>query len=49
MAFCGHYVDGEDAQTEITGNAEWVDNNIPEDINMMFAIAENMADWEDTE
>ena len=49
MAFCGHYVDGEDAQYEITGNAEWVDNNIPEDINMMFAIAENMADWEDTE
>ena len=49
MAFCGHSYDGEDAQYEITGNADWVDDNIPVDINATFAIAENMSYWEDTE
>jgi len=49
MAFCGQFFDGVDAQFDITGNADWVDASIPAEINEMFAIAEHMAEWEDTE
>jgi hypothetical protein len=46
MAFCGRYTLGEDDQHEIQGDSTWVDENIPGEINEMFAIAENMSTWE---
>lgn len=48
MAFCGKWSSefGND-QYEISGNAAWVKENIPEDIDEMFAIAEGMEMWED--
>jgi hypothetical protein len=49
MAFCGRYADGFDDYHEIKGNADWVEANIPAEINEVFAIAESMAMWEDEE
>ena len=49
MAFCGQYFDGEDAEFKIDGDADWVDANIPQDINEAMGIAEAMAEREDTE
>lgn len=48
-AFCGRYRNSSNSCHDITGNSDWVDTNIPEDINNMFAIAENMAEWEQEE
>ena len=48
MAFCGKWTsDNGNEQYEISGNAEWVKENIPEDIDEMFGIAEGMEMWED--
>ena len=44
-AFCGQYVDGSDETYGIDGNWEWVRNNIPESIDLEFAISENMKEW----
>ena len=44
-AFCGRYVDGSDETYGIDGNWEWVRNNIPESIDLEFAISENMKEW----
>ena len=44
-AFCGRYVDGSDETYGIDGNWEWVQNNIPESIDLEFAISENMKEW----
>lgn len=44
-AFCGRYVDGYDETYEIQSNWEWVQNNIPESIDLEFAISENMKEW----
>lgn len=49
MGVCGRYTDGDDDYYEIEGDAEWVQENIPGDINDMFSITDNMADWEDEE
>ena len=49
MAFCGRYNEGDDDQYEIKGNSDWVDGNIPQEINDMFAISESMSDWEEEE
>ena len=49
MAFCGRYKDGEDDQHEIKGDSDWVEENIPQEINEEFAIAANMSDWESEE
>lgn len=49
MSFCGRYLDGDDDCYEISGNAEWVQENIPEDIDQMFGIAESMMEWEPEE
>lgn len=47
MAFCGQW-DSEfgEQHYDITGNAAWVKENIPEDIDEMFSIAESMEMWE---
>lgn len=47
MAFCGKWENGNDECYNITGNSEWVDNNIPDDINETFEISEQMAQWEE--
>lgn len=47
MAFCGIYEDGEENHYDITGNAEWVRENIPADIDEMFDISGSMEMWED--
>lgn len=46
MAFCGHYFDGEDAEFRIPSKSADAEKAIPEDIDEMFAIVENMAEWE---
>ena len=48
MSFCGHYTtDGGDEYYEITGDSDWVEENIPSDMNEVFSISESMAEWED--
>lgn len=49
MAFCGSYEDGNDTCFDITGNSDWVKENIPGDIDEIFAISENMEIWEEEE
>ena len=49
MAFCGAYQDGSEAYYEIQGDSNWVQENIPSDIDEMFAIAESMEMWEEEE
>ena len=49
MGFCGKYEDGEDDYYDITGDSEWVKENVPADIDECFAISESMAGWEDEE
>ena len=49
MAFCGRFTKGINDDYEIAGNADWVDENIPDEINTVFAISENMSTWEEEE
>ena len=49
MAFCGAYQDGSEAYYEIQGDSNWVVENIPSDIDEMFAISEGMEMWEEEE
>jgi hypothetical protein len=49
MAFCGQWHNGADEYYKILGNSDWVDANIPADINEAFAIAETMSEWEQIE
>lgn len=44
-AFCGHYSDGNDQTYGIDGNWEWVQNNIPDQIDTEFCISESMKEW----
>jgi hypothetical protein len=44
--FCGVWDDGQDEYYEIGGNSEWVELNIPKDIDNAFCISESMAEWE---
>lgn len=47
MAFCGQYIDGEDAEFEVPGSSADVAESIPEEIDQAFNISENMAMWEE--
>lgn len=49
MNFCGKWEDGCEDNYQIEGNSEWVENNIPRDIDEQMAISESMALWEDEE
>lgn len=49
MNFCGHYDIDYNDEYSIDGNSEWVENNIPEDINDIFGISESMKEWEEEE
>lgn len=46
MNFCGEYNDGVDEYVEIEGGSDWVQEFVPEKVNEIFAIAENMEIWE---
>jgi hypothetical protein len=46
MAFCGRYSEGFDDYYELKGTADEVEKVIPEEIDEMFAIVENMSAWE---
>lgn len=46
MAFCGRFEDGFDNQYEIPGSSEEVRDTIPDDIDEMFSISEQMEDYE---
>jgi hypothetical protein len=47
MGFCGRYQDGDEEFYEITGNADWVKLNIPEDIDQEMGISQRMIDYEE--
>lgn len=48
MGFCGRWHNGVDEYYQIQGNSDWVDEHIPNEISEIFAIAENMRQWEDS-
>lgn len=49
MGFCGRYTMNNDEYYEIEGDADWVDTNIPIEINDVFSISEFVSDWETEE
>jgi hypothetical protein len=49
MSFCGSYSNGDADHYDVVANADWVSENIPEDINEAMGIADSLADWEDEE
>ncbi len=46
VGFCGRWEDGHDAFYDVQGPADWVEKNIPKDIDEMFGIAEEMREYE---
>lgn len=42
LAFCGRFVNGLEERYDLRGNADWVDANIPKDINDTMSIAKNI-------
>jgi hypothetical protein len=48
-SYCGLWDDGDDDYHDINGKSDWVTENIPSDIDLMFCISENMAIWEEEE
>ena len=47
MGFAGIYEDGIDDYYELQGNADEIENTIPEALNEMFCITENIRQWEE--
>jgi len=47
MMFCGSWDEGDDNYYEITGNSDWVIENIPSNLDEMFCISESMAEYEE--
>ena len=47
MNFCGRFDSNGDEFYNIEGDSDWVENNIPEDIDMSMGISEAMASIED--
>ena len=47
MAFCGSWDDGDDCFYDIDGNSDWVEENIPSEIDQAFCISQGMAEWEE--
>ena len=47
MNFCGRFINGVDNYYEITGDSDWVVENIPEDIDVAMGISELMSSWEE--
>ena len=49
MNFCGKWEEGCEENYQIEGNSEWVEQNIPLDIDEAMGISASMAEWEDEE
>ena len=49
IGFCGAFKDGEEDEYSIQGDSNWVEENIPKEIDDCFAISENMALYEEEE
>ena len=49
MGVCGRNTMNDDDYYEIAGDADWVNANIPIEINDAFSISECMGDWESEE
>lgn len=49
VGFCGRYHEGMDDYHDIDGDSDWVAENIPQEIDEMFAIVESMSMWESDE
>ena len=47
MGFAGIYEDGIDDYYELQGNADEIENTIPEALDEMFCITENIRQWEE--
>lgn len=48
VGFCGKFTnDCGDEYYEIDGDSDWVDENIPQDINEEFSISQTMCAWEE--
>jgi hypothetical protein len=45
MGFCGIWENDRDEQYSIDGNAKWVIENIPAELDNEFCISSNMAEW----
>jgi hypothetical protein len=43
--FCGRYLDGSEETYDIAGDWKWVQENIPESIDLEFAISEQMKEY----
>lgn len=49
MGFCGRYTMGEDDYYDIQGDADWVQKNVPVEIDDVFDIVNNMESIEEDE
>lgn len=49
MMFCGMREDGVTDDYEISGDSDWVIENIPEELDKAMGISEGMAEWEEDE
>jgi len=49
MNYCGVFDNGDDDYIEIEGDASWVEENVPKELNEMFGISDMMSDFEDDE
>jgi len=48
VGFCGEYNTGSGENTiTIQGNSDWVEENVPEDIDHAFNISVTMSEWEE--
>jgi hypothetical protein len=46
MSYCGIFED-DDNYIEITGDSRWAEKNIPKELDEMFGISNEMAEWEE--
>jgi hypothetical protein len=47
MGFCGAWHDGCDEFYQIEGGSQWVIDNIPSEIDEIYCISSDMAEWEE--
>jgi len=49
MCFCGSWINGQDVYVEYPGESDEAEKVIPQEIDQLFNIVGNMADWESQE
>lgn len=47
IGFCGRYTFGEEEHFDIEGDAKWVRENIPIEIDDAFSISDGMEEWDE--